>query len=117
MSIQIDGDLLLATEDAIVQQCNCVTNKPHGLSSAIFKKWPEADCYTVRQNGERDTPGGLVVKECNDGKIVINLLGQYYPSKSKYKNDSPEKRYTVSSSLLLIPCEKCSRIFSGFNKD
>ena len=86
------GDLLNATEDAIVHQCNCVTTKSHGLSSLVFEKWPEADLYSQRGKSQRDKPGGIVVKECEDGKIIINLLGQYYPSKSKYPNDSIEKR-------------------------
>ncbi len=88
----IEGDLLQATEDAIVQQCNCVANKPHGLSSVIFEKWPEADCYSIREQGEKDKPGSIIVKECEDGKMVINLIGQYYPGKARWKNDDAAKR-------------------------
>ena len=86
------GDLLEATDDAIVQQCNCVTNKPHGLSSAVFKKYPEADCYSIRKPNERGSPGKTISTLCRDGKWVINLLGQYYPSKSKYPNDTKAMR-------------------------
>lgn len=44
---------------------------------------------------QRDVPGKLIVcgRGAEEGKrFVVNLLGQYYPGKSKYDNDSPEKR-------------------------
>ena len=35
--------------DAVVQQCNCLTVKPHGLSVAIAQKHPWANPYSLRR--------------------------------------------------------------------
>lgn len=89
------GDLLESKEDAIVQQCNCVTTYPKGLSKAIFKKWPYSDDYTGRNSDNRPKPGSVSIKENNQvqqSKIIVNMFAQYYPSKPKYANDSAQKR-------------------------
>ena len=39
------GDLLQATEQFIVHQCNCVGKSARGLALALFKKFPHADVY------------------------------------------------------------------------
>lgn len=88
-----NGDLLNATEDVIVHQCNCVTNYPKGLSKAIFLKWPYADVYTVRsKTTHRDVPGTITIRSKEGLKTVVNLFGQFYPSKPKYKNDTSSAR-------------------------
>jgi O-acetyl-ADP-ribose deacetylase (regulator of RNase III) len=71
------------------------------LSKSIFTAFPYADIYSDRTDGHRDEPGTVMV--CGDGKeerYVANLLGQYYPGKSRYDNDSSEKRLKWFSDCL-----------------
>ena len=93
MATEVKGDLLEFKATVIAHQCNCVTTKAKHLSEAVFQRFPHADIYSCRDDGPRNKPGTVVLK--GDGKTeqyVANLLGQYYPGKSKYDNDSPEKR-------------------------
>lgn len=81
------GDLLDAEEDYILQQCNCVGCRPHGLSAAIAKKFPFADPYSLRKPmGQRNfavkedqpKPGSIQLLEDEDcSKKVICLFAQY----------------------------------------
>lgn len=108
------GDLLDATEDAIVHQCNCVTNYPKGLSKAIFTKWPFSDVYSCRQNDHKDykdTPGTIKIRR-KESTIIVNLFGQYYPSKPKYINDTAKKRLKWFEQGLLQIATKLPNIKS-----
>lgn len=91
----VNGDLLEATEDYIVHQCNCVTNHSKHLAKSVFDAFPYANTYKNRSKDPttHHTPGTIDVK--GDGinqRYIINAYAQYYPSKSKYSNDSYEKR-------------------------
>lgn len=89
-----EGDLLTFTSaDVIVQQCNCVTVKAHGLSASIKHTFPYACVYSNRsarspnQAIEPETPGKCIL--CKPFKKnayahqprVACLLGQFYPGK------------------------------------
>ena len=81
------GDLLDAEEEYILQQCDCVACKPHGLSAAIEKKFPFADPYSRRRSlGQRNfavkedqpNPGSIQLLEHEDcSKTVICMYAQY----------------------------------------
>lgn len=98
----VQGDLLDATETYIIHQCNAVTDKPKGLSRAVFSRFPHADIYTSRGGrGFKDLPGTIVVKGTLDLKPsdpayqrpVVNLIGQRYPGAAgRYANDTNELR-------------------------
>jgi hypothetical protein len=45
---EIAGNLMCTDDTIIVQQCNCLTVKPHGLSAQIAAKFPYANVYTKR---------------------------------------------------------------------
>jgi len=101
MATEIKGDLRLHSAEYLCHQCNCITVKAAHLSKSMFAHFPHADIYSDRKDGHRDDPGTVTV--CGDGKeerYVANLLGQYYPGKSKYTNDSPEKRLLWFSDCL-----------------
>lgn len=68
------GDLL-SYSGYIVHQCNCVTNRPLGLSAQIFRKFPEANIYS---DGTQRKPGQIIVR----GRVVA-LLAQKTPGKPK----------------------------------
>jgi O-acetyl-ADP-ribose deacetylase (regulator of RNase III) len=80
------GNLLEATEDFIVQQCNCISLKPHGLSASITKKFPFADSYGIRKGvsgnlaipKDRNIPGTIAIMgNGQDQRFVINMFAQY----------------------------------------
>lgn len=88
--LQISGDLLTTDADVIVQQCNSVTIRAHGLSSTISAVFPYADLYGNRtaQSGNtatketRGVPGECVIMSPRSGETgpcVANLLGQIAP--------------------------------------
>ena len=84
-------DLLDAEEEYILQQCNCgaCKFKPHGLSTAIAKKFPFADPYSLRIRrpmGQRNfavkedqpNPGSIqILKDEDFAKKVICMFTQY----------------------------------------
>ena len=92
MAKVVEGDLLQAKVDVIVQQCNCVTLVAHGLSAAIEKRYPYANVYAKRtpqdwslNTATHDTRGKLgSVTLCRppntaDGPIVACLMAQLCP--------------------------------------
>lgn len=87
-SYVVMGDLLESDADAILQQCNCVTSHAKGLSASIAKKFPHADFYSGRT--APSVPGTIQLAE--GSRPVIALYAQYYPGKSRWENDTAEKR-------------------------
>lgn len=61
-----------------MHQCNAVSSTSHGLSKALFARFPYADIYAPRrQTKASDKAGDVVVR--GDGKAqryVVNLIGQ-----------------------------------------
>lgn len=92
-------DLLVAHEhasaDVIVQQLNCLTVRPHGLSESIAHRWKWADVYGSRKGvakmnlavrEDRAIPGTLHIRarpsQCDaeeeqGPRFVANLMAQY----------------------------------------
>ena len=50
----VEGDLLEAPEQYIVQQSNCATTYAAGLAQAIAEKFPHADVYRPQVRKERN---------------------------------------------------------------
>jgi ribA/ribD-fused uncharacterized protein len=93
------GNLLEATEDWIVHQCNTVSSKVGGggLSEQIFRKWPHANVYErSHSRGSLSRPGDVSLHgnsvDGNQGRGVVNLMGQRYPGPPKHSNDSQRQR-------------------------
>ena len=80
----VDGDILEADTKYIVHQVNTISLVPKGLSSQIFKKYPNANVY--KRDIIRKT-GTIIIKE-----PVINLVGQKYAGESNKTDDSYENR-------------------------
>jgi hypothetical protein len=94
------GDLL-DQEGYLVQQCNCVTIKAHGLSQAFIDKFGSvADLYGKRQKRTANSaldpsiPGTYQVVPLNDNQIMIGLFGQWLPGKPR--RWEPAYRYNRS---------------------
>lgn len=90
----INGNLLDATEEYIAHQCNCVSISPKGLALTLFNQYEHANTYKNHGN-KKSIPGTIDVM----GNI-INMYAQYYPTISKYNNDSKEKRIVWFQSCL-----------------
>lgn len=91
------GNLLDASEEVIVQQCNCFAVRPYGLSKSIADKFEHGDHYASRRGigrknlavkEDRDEPGTTVIIK---GKPYIAcIMGQWQTGKinsSSYKGE------------------------------
>jgi len=87
----VQGDVLLTTAYYILQQCNCLTTRAYGLSSAIAKKFPYANVYAKRKKfGNQSIPGTIEI--CTGTPNIICLYGQWNPGKpsDSYSNTFPD---------------------------
>ena len=83
------GDVLkVTTVDAIVQQCNCLAVKAHGLSQPIADRYLWADPYRIRRpegkrnlavREDRAVPGSIQILKnpTGDTPDVIVLYAQW----------------------------------------
>lgn len=95
----INGDLLLAEDDYIAHQCNCVSKGSAGLAYYIFQKYPYANIY--EQRTEPSTPGTIHIAKGE--RNIINMFGQYYPGGLNYpdsKKDGIKARESYFYSCL-----------------
>lgn len=115
MGIPVENrDLLAVTGHNvfIVQQCNCLAVKSHGLSESIAKKFPYARVYERRrQEGKRNlamkedrpVPGTFSIDSDtgnNAGPAIVALFAQYdfgkdgayYGQRPKEYRDTAENR-------------------------
>lgn len=78
----------------IAQQCNCTSRKPMGLSSAIFKMYPEANDYVRNSHG---SPGEIHVIG-----HVINMFAQVNPGPARRPNtnDAENNRLSYFAACL-----------------
>lgn len=88
---EIDGDILNMPVDVIVQQSNCLSVKPLGLSRSIADKmdidiYKNRRCLKIEKNlaikEDRDFPGRCRLvknKSTYPPKYVANILGQFAP--------------------------------------
>ena len=103
--VEVQGNLLECKQDYLVHQCNCVTTKGAHLSGDVFERFPHANIYADRAKAGhigRDEPGTIIVRggPGTDHRGVINLLGQYYPGKSRFSNDTGALRQQWFQSCL-----------------
>jgi hypothetical protein len=99
----VTDDLFNSVEDVMGHQTNCKTTKPWGLSKAMFDRYPVADVYS---DDSVRVPGTTILRKLESGRYVANLMGQRYPSRPKYKNDTSEKRLQwFTTALEEIPDE------------
>jgi O-acetyl-ADP-ribose deacetylase (regulator of RNase III) len=93
----VKGNILNSKEKYILQQCNCLTVRSHGLSKTLADKWEWADVYKNRRSlnnrnlaieSDRDEPGTIkILSSPDEDKMVICLFGQWAPSQpQKYKS-------------------------------
>lgn len=91
MTEDFSGSLFDCGADIIVQQCNAVTRKAHGLSAEIAKRLPYADIYASRSGSSANTANDLdragrsvmcaPPKRDKQHPIVACLIAQLAPGK------------------------------------
>lgn len=86
-------DILKAKEEAILQQCNCLTVRAHGLAQTLADNWEWADVYSHRRQigrrnlaieEDRSEPGTIYVAQSDDvsdDPDVICAFAQWCPGK------------------------------------
>lgn len=106
----VQGDITEAKVDYIVQQCNCLTVRAHGLSETLEKKFPHAHLYGRRRSldsrnlavlEDRPLPGTAVILQGEPN--IVCLFGQWRPGKisSPYFDSYPESDPPETSSQRL----------------
>lgn len=107
----IQGDILEATEEFILQQCNCLTVRAHGLSESLEKRFPHAGVYSRRRPvggrnlavpEDRATPGNALIFTGKPN--IICLFGQWRPGKTgvSYWNSYPESVPSETKEQRLV---------------
>lgn len=107
---KLEGDILAAGEDYIVQQCCCTAVHGAGLSKTLTKQFADANPYShrrpMKKGGntaileDRATPGTAII--LGKRKIAC-LFGQYAQGKSKEREipDSAKDREGYFEAALL----------------
>lgn len=84
----IDADILSVQNGYILQNCDCISVIPKGLSALLADKFPGTCPYYFRRNifGRdlaqwefRSIPGTLSILQGSSGPGIINIFGQYDP--------------------------------------
>lgn len=93
---KVEGDILAADEDYIVQQCCCTAVRGAGLSKAIATRFPDANPYAnrrpIKKGGntalpeDRTTPGTALIL----GKRKIACLFAQYAQGKPGTNEVPD---------------------------
>jgi len=107
----IDGNILDAIEEYILQQCCCTAIRPHGLSETIALVWKDANIYGLRKGiGNRnmaipeDRPEPGTIKIIGKRKIICAFaqvaMGKPGMYDSCGKSDTLEDRYNYFIECL-----------------
>lgn len=115
----VKGDLLDAKEELILQQNNCVSVRPHGLSKAIAHRFPYADPYILRRaigtrnmaiDEDRPIPGSIHVFSPpvgESGPAFVSLFAQYGMGRPYAYNNSGSDAHPDSHEDRLRWFESC----------
>ena len=113
----VQGNLLEAPDQYLLQQCNCLTIRAHGLSRQISDLYPWANPYSKRTkvghrnlaiSENRPNPGSVhILDHPDEYHKIICLYGQWgpgtpgkYRSYPEWEKDTYESRYIWFKSGL-----------------
>ncbi|XP_068228533.1 uncharacterized protein [Palaemon carinicauda] len=94
----ITADIYRSSKNIIVQICNCVAVRPHGLSQEMAHKYPYSNSYSTRRPigslnradiEDRAEPGTIAVcrsERSSRDPVVVNMFGQFYMGKNVKSN-------------------------------
>lgn len=97
----VKGDLLLAKEDIIAHQVNCMGKMNSGVAKQIRSKYPEVFVYYKQYvdrhveifNNRSMMLGGVQPIPVWDGKLVANMFGQLHYGYDGQKYTNEEKLF------------------------
>jgi len=87
----VEGDLLECAETYLCHQTNCVSVRSKHLAKSIFDKYPYANVY--QQRDEHSKPGTIIISGGLNDRLIINMMGQYYPG-CKYPDSLKDGKNT-----------------------
>jgi len=106
----VQGDILEVKNGYILQQCNCVTVHPRGLSADLEQTFPKTCPYKLRKpviSGwniakpeDISHPGTVMILGNEHGPQIISMFAQYGPGKVQPVN-KPWYQITVSNSPIV----------------
>lgn len=105
----IEGDLLDTPFQIIAHQVNCLGVMGAGLAKNLRQKYPEL--YTVYNeycklnDYDSDLLGNSLLYDAPDGKIVVNLFGQYNYGKDRRYTDYDALEKAVKDAIRTIYCD------------
>ena len=95
-------DALLFKEDVLAHQTNCKAVMGRGIAKSIKDKYPEVfrdyKNYCFSFDKDIELLGTLRISECNDGKKIANVFGQY--SYNRYVKQTVDEEFKKSIQLL-----------------
>lgn len=108
------GDLLDAKETYICHQCNCVSYRAKHLAYSVFKRFPYANVYRCRHDGEESEPGTIEIRgNGKDKRFVIALFAQVFPGKSLYPHDKDDQDSYLWRSIYFKECLEALKELDG----
>lgn len=125
----ISGDILEATEEFILQQCNCLTVTGKGLSESLEKRFPHASVYSRRRavNGknlaileDRAVPGTSLIFTGRPN--IICLFGQWRPGKvgssnwNTYPESAPAETKEQRLTWFISSLTQIGEYFTKYNR-
>jgi len=107
----IKQDILKTRCKLIAHQCNCKSDTAAGLARLIFEKWPESNVY---KNDEERKLGQVYPTDTDDGKTILNIMGQTYPGKPKEYDSEDDREHAFADALSRINMRYMSNIAFPF---
>ena len=109
----IEGDLFDSTEQYLCHQCNVISQRAAHLAQSVFNRFPYSNIYAER-DGSGPKPGqelGDIIIRGNgkNERLIINMLAQFYPGKTKYPN-SPKDGIATRKSAFQMCLNKITDI-------
>ena len=132
---ELKGDLIKTSVDIIVQQCNCLTIRPFGLSKSIkeklnlcpYSKRVGIGSKNLAVKKDRDIPGTIIIDKVNVKtkinksypKYVAHLFSQFAQGKPKryYQDIVGEHGYNDDHDQRLEWFKQClDKLGNSMNK-
>jgi O-acetyl-ADP-ribose deacetylase (regulator of RNase III) len=103
----VDGDILQAKEDVICHQVNCMGVMGSGLAKQIRDKYPEVYpsyiryCKGCKDGNPKNLLGDIQTILCSDGKVIVNLFGQFDYGRDKQYTDYKALKESLEGILCV----------------
>jgi O-acetyl-ADP-ribose deacetylase (regulator of RNase III) len=103
----VEGNILNATEKLICHQVNCMGVMGSGLAKQLRNKYPKLYtsykkfCKECKDNNPKTLLGDVQTVPMPDGKVIVNLFGQYGYGRDKQYTDYKALKESLESILCI----------------